>query len=145
MLLATGFLLTNCQKSETVDPFDIKLATSSTLGSYLTDKAGNTLYFFAQDANGLNNCTGGCATAWPIFTVASLTMDKLAPGLAFADFGTINVGTGNQVTYKGWPLYYYGPDADALGVFRGKNTGISVPKPNVWPVLLLDTPPAPKK
>jgi predicted lipoprotein with Yx(FWY)xxD motif len=280
LLIATGFLLTNCQKSETVDPFDIKLATSSSLGNYLTDKAGNTLYFFAQDANGLNNCTGGCATAWPIFTVASLTMDKLSPGLVFADFGTINVGTGNQVTYKGWPLYYYapggvrenpnltsgegvnkvwfvakpdysimlanaqligsdgknyvvsatntfiegvgktiyftdlvgrtlygfardsanvnkytkadlsnngvwpiyetdkvvvpsildktffssitifgkkqltykgwplyyyGPDADALGVFRGKNTGVSVPRPNVWPVLLLDTPPAPKK
>jgi predicted lipoprotein with Yx(FWY)xxD motif len=280
LLVASGLMLTNCQKSETVDPFDVKLANSSTLGSYLTDKAGNALYFFAQDANGLNNCIGGCTTAWPIFTVASLTMDKLAPGLEFADFGTINVGTGNQVTYKGWPLYYfapggvrespnltsgegvnkmwfvakpdysimlanaqlvgldgknyvvsatntfiegvgkttyftdlvgrtlygfakdsanlnkytkadlsnngvwpiyetnkvvvpsildktlfssltiygktqltykgwpmyyYGPDADVSGAFRGNNKGVSVPKPNVWPVLLLDTPAAPKK
>ena len=108
-LLVTGFSLSHCKKSETVDPFEIKLANSPTLGSYLTDKAGNTLYFFANDANGLNNCTGGCTTAWPIFTVAMLSVDKLAPGLAYADFGTINVGSGNQVTYKGWPLYYYAP------------------------------------
>jgi hypothetical protein len=57
----------------------------------------------------------------------------------------INVGSGNQVTYKGWPMYYYGPDADATGMFRGNNKGVSVPKPNVWPVFLMDFPSAPKK
>jgi len=42
-------------------------------------------------------------------------------------------------------MYYYGPDADAAGLFRGNNKGVSVPKPNVWPVFLQDLPSAPKK
>jgi len=109
LLGATGFLLTKCTKETTPDPYDIKIATSPTLGSYLTDKQGNALYFFAMDANGQNNCTGGCTTAWPIFTVTALTQDIVGLGLTFSDFGTVNVGTGNQVTYKGWPLYYYAP------------------------------------
>jgi predicted lipoprotein with Yx(FWY)xxD motif len=108
-LIALGFLMTNCTKSDTVDPYVVKLATSSTLGSYLTDKSGNTLYFFAQDANGLNNCTGGCTTAWPIFTEMTLTQDKLGDGLVATDFGSVSTPNGMQVTYKGWPLYYYAP------------------------------------
>ncbi len=110
LLIASGFVLTECQKSETIaDPVEIKLSTSSALGNYLTDKDGNALYFFSQDANGINNCTGGCTTAWPIFTVTALTLEKLGPGLVLTDFGSVTASTGTQVTYKGWPLYYYAP------------------------------------
>lgn len=109
LLVAFGFMVTQCTKSETVDPVEVKLSTSSALGSYLTDKSGNTLYFFALDANGLNNCTGGCTTAWPIFTAVTLTQEKLGNGLMLSDFGSVSTSTGNQVTYKGWPLYYYAP------------------------------------
>ena len=69
-LVASGIVLFQCKKSEEVvipDPYVIKLATSTTLGSYLTDAKGNTLYFFANDANGANNCPGSCTTAWPNF------------------------------------------------------------------------------
>lgn len=127
VLIAAGFLLTQCEKSDevTVDPVVIKLATSTTLGSYLTDKDGNTLYFFSNDANGANNCTGGCTTAWPNFNVTGLMQTQLGAGLDLADFSSISTPTGNQVTYKGWPLYYYAPAGvrEASGQTTGEGVG----------------------
>ena len=71
LLISTGFVFTRCEKlnekvvEQVVDPYLIKLANTTAFGDILTDKDGNTLYFFANDANGSNNCTGGCVTAWP--------------------------------------------------------------------------------
>jgi predicted lipoprotein with Yx(FWY)xxD motif len=111
LFISAGFGLTQCKKTEevVVDSSLVKLANSATLGSYLTDKDGNALYFFSNDANGENNCTGGCITAWPIFNIAGLTADQLGTGLDFGDFNAISTPNGNQLTYKGWPLYYYSP------------------------------------
>jgi len=100
----------SCDSNDAKPAEKIKLATSSTLGSYLTDSDGNTLYFFTHDAAGENTCTGGCATAWPIYNEENLTQDVLADGLSLADFETITTASGSkQTTYKGWPLYYYAP------------------------------------
>ncbi|WP_426484579.1 COG4315 family predicted lipoprotein [Flavobacterium sp. 2] len=89
---------------------EVNLATSTTLGSYLTDKNGRSLYFFATDANGQSSCTGGCEAFWPVFNVDNLTADKLGTGLTLADFASITTASGKkQLTYKGWPLYYYAP------------------------------------
>ena len=127
-LVASGIVLSQCKKSEEVvipDPYVIKLATSPTLGSYLTDKSGNTLYFFANDANGANNCTGGCTTAWPNFNATGLVASQLTAGLDLADFNTITTPTGSQTTYKGWPLYYYAPGGvrEKSGVTSGEGVG----------------------
>ena len=127
-LVASGILLFQCKKSEEVvipDPYVIKLATSPTLGSYLTDKNGNTLYFFANDANGANNCTGGCTTAWPNFNATGLVASQLTAGLDLADFNTITTPTGSQTTYKGWPLYYYAPGGvrEQAGKTSGEGVG----------------------
>jgi predicted lipoprotein with Yx(FWY)xxD motif len=37
---------------------DINLSTSNTLGWYLTDKQGQALYLFANEADGTNSCGG---------------------------------------------------------------------------------------
>ena len=37
------------------------------------------------------------------------------------------------MTYKGWPLYYYGTDS-----LRGNTLGVSVPGPGIWPVAVKD-------
>ncbi|SNR47878.1 hypothetical protein [Flavobacterium sp. ov086] len=103
---------------------EVNLSTSATLGTYLSDKSGRSLYVFATDANGQASCTGGCEALWPAFVVDNLTADKLGAGLTFSDFGTITTTSGKkQVTYKGWPLYYYAPvsGSDAYGN-GGKNT-----------------------
>ncbi|MEN2413320.1 COG4315 family predicted lipoprotein [Flavobacterium mesophilum] len=89
---------------------EINLSTSATLGSYLSDKSGRSLYFFATDANGQSSCTGGCEAFWPVFFVDNLTTEKLGAGLTLSDFATITTSSGKkQLTYKGWPLYYYAP------------------------------------
>jgi len=114
LLAVFGFSLTQCSKTTdpmpaVVDPVMVKLANSATLGSYLTDKDGNALYFFSNDADGNNNCTGACITAWPIFNITGLTAEQLGAGLTLGDFNAISTPNGNQLTYKGWPLYYYAP------------------------------------
>ncbi len=114
LLAVFGFSLTQCSKTTdpmpaVVDPVMVKLANSATLGSYLTDKDGNALYFFSNDADGNNNCTGACITAWPIFNITGLTAEQLGTGLTLGDFNAISTPNGNQLTYKGWPLYYYSP------------------------------------
>ncbi len=54
------------------------------------------------------------------------------------DFGKIDVYGRTQLTYKGWPLYYFGQDS-----VRGDNKGISFPAPGVWPIANENTPVAP--
>ncbi len=104
--------------------FDIS-QKSTMFGNVLTDQKGRTLYFFTKDANGTSTCTGGCLDAWPIFTVASPRLDT---GLVASDFASITRADGkSQVTFKGWPLYYFASDVVA-GDVKGENVN------NVWVV-----------
>lgn len=128
LLPLAGFILSQCKKTEDpvyVDPLAVKLATSATLGSYLTDKDGNALYYFSNDAAGANNCTGGCIANWPIFFASGLSQAKLGTGLLLDDFDSITSANGTQLTYKGWPLYYYAPGGirEAAGQTTGENVG----------------------
>ena len=89
--------------------YTVKLAYNEKVGLYLVDWKGRTLYFFAKDYNGSSACYGECANHWPIFYVENL---KPGPGLNPDDFGVITRKDGSkQITYKGWPLYYYAGDA----------------------------------
>ncbi|MBN8788837.1 MAG: hypothetical protein J0I84_17260 [Terrimonas sp.] len=88
----------------------ILLASTTDLGSYLTDTLGNTLYYFSNDYNGQNNCSGGCAALWPVYYAGDITQESLGEGLDIADFAEITTSSGGkQTTYKSWPLYYYAP------------------------------------
>ncbi len=127
LLIAGGFIVTSCTTSNSPsnNTILIKLTSSATFGNYLTDKAGHTLYFFANDANGANNCTDGCTANWVNFNVDSLTQAKLANGLVLSDFKTITATAGPQLTYKGWPLYMYAPAGvqEAAGQTNGNGIG----------------------
>lgn len=135
-LFSSGILFTQCTKDNgpATNSYLIKLANSATLGSYLTDKNGNALYFFSNDVGGANNCTGGCITNWPIFNVDGLTQDQLGSGLLLTDFKSITSANGTQLTYKGWPLYTYAPGGvlEASGQTSGEGVGgvWFVAKPN---------------
>lgn len=88
--------------------YDVQLAYSEEYGLYLVDSEGRTLYFFAKDYNGSSSCYGTCAEHWPIFYVEN---PKIAPGLSPDDFGVVVRKDGSkQLTYKGWPLYYFAGD-----------------------------------
>lgn len=88
---------------------------------YLTDGAGMSLYLFTKDMADLNSCTGDCLKAWPVFSADRLL---LADGVDGKDFGVFTRTDGTkQVTYKGWPLYYFVKDAkpgDVTGEGVGK-------------------------
>jgi predicted lipoprotein with Yx(FWY)xxD motif len=107
---------------------------------YFSDPHGVTLYAFAPDKFNVNTYTkpdfSNNAT-WPVYetnkAVAPSIIDKTL-------FGSTNVFGKTQLTYKGWPLYHFGPD----GLKRGFNKGVSVPTPGVWPVVVKDIPTASK-
>ncbi|OXB20740.1 hypothetical protein B0A80_18080 [Flavobacterium tructae] len=133
-LVAILFLAgcSNDKDNTTVTPEakkEIALSTSTTLGSYLSDKDGKSLYFFATDAKGQASCTGGCEAVWPPFYVDNLTAEKLSSGLTLTDFTTITTISGKkQLTYKGWPLYYYAPSINGTNTpeTAGQTTGDGV-------------------
>ena len=105
---------------------------------YIVDAYGKTLYTFSNDTNNANHFTAadlGNNAVWP---VAELAVGKVPSILDESDFGTINVYGKTQLTYKGWPLYYFGQDS-----VRGDNKGVSFPNPGVWPVANTDTTVAP--
>ncbi len=97
---------------------------------YITDAEGNTLYGFVNDRNGVNNFTAADFSnngVWPIFEA---TLENVPSILNRNDFSTIDVFGRQQLTYKGWPLYYFGQDAQ-----RGDNYGVGFPAAGVWPIL----------
>jgi predicted lipoprotein with Yx(FWY)xxD motif len=114
LLCLLSLLVISCKKDSTTTPDDpdavanVKVATSATLGNYLTDANGNTLYFFARDIDGANTCTSAtCNPMWPVYYEANVKVPK---ALNAADFATKTTTDGRpQTTYKGWPIYYYAP------------------------------------
>lgn len=105
---------------------------------YFVDAEGRTLYAFTNDGNNNNNFTNEDLSnnaAWPIFYVDIASLPSTVDP---ADFEVIDVFGSQQLTYKGWPLYYFGQDAE-----RGENKGVSVPSPGVWPIVNTSTTVAP--
>ncbi len=119
--------------------FDTKEGTGNSL--FLVDSLGRTLYSFANDKNNRNNYTRADLsnnTTWSIFETSAMIGD-IPSSLAKSDFTTITSVGKTQLTYKGWPLYYFGADAG----IRGNTKGVSFPRPGVWPVVNSTTPVAP--
>ncbi|MCC6286655.1 MAG: hypothetical protein IT249_02110 [Chitinophagaceae bacterium] len=137
ILLLSALFIASCSKdSEPKTPEKkptILLASTTALGSYLTDTLGNTLYYFSNDYNGQNNCSGGCAAVWPLYYAGDITQESLGEGLDIADFATVTTSSGTkQTTYKSWPLYYYAPTVSGANVREspGETKGEGVG--NVW-------------
>jgi predicted lipoprotein with Yx(FWY)xxD motif len=82
---------------------------SSRYGKILFDRAGRVLYLFASDRTKSSTCYGGCAAAWPPYTVNRTP--RAGAGVASRLLGTTRRRDGRlQVTYAGHPLYYFTGD-----------------------------------
>ncbi len=95
---------------------------------FITDAYGRTLYAFAPDKNMKNTFTKSDLSnnaTWPVFEVA--TVQKAPSVLDVTAFMAMTVFGKTQLTYKGWPMYYFGADAQT----RGNTKGISA----YWPLL----------
>ena len=106
---------------------------------YLTDIEGRTLYIFINDTKDTNSFTNPDFSNDAVWPVAEISMENVPSILEKTDFGSIDVYGKTQITYKGWPLYYFGQDTE-----RGDNKGISFPAPGIWPIANTDTPLAPE-
>jgi len=108
--------------------------------TYFTDAEGRTIYSFSLDAANTNNFTQEDFSnngVWPIFHT---DIESLPSGMEKDKFGAITVhGEEQQLTYKGWPLYYFGQDTD-----RGDTKGVSFPNPGIWPIVNTDVQEAPE-
>ncbi len=93
-------------------------SSNKTLGTYLVNETGFTLYYFMNDApgNGTSTCYNACASLWPPFYAENITVPE---GLNMTDFKDATREDGKkQTAYKGWPLYFYSKDmkkGDVLG------------------------------
>jgi predicted lipoprotein with Yx(FWY)xxD motif len=89
--------------NETLD-----VSSKASVGQFLTDAQGMTLYTFKNDKPGVSNCTGACAGIWPPFVVTG--MPSAGSGVT-GQIGLITRADGSQqVTYNGMPLYFYQGD-----------------------------------
>lgn len=105
-------------------PATVNLGKSTTLGAYLTDEKGMALYLYTKDTPGTSVCTDKCAVAWPPLMTAGSA--KAGDGVDASKLGTTTRADGSsQVTYNGWPLYYFDKDKQP-----GETTGQGVGK--VW-------------
>ena len=111
-------------------PAAVMVGQNSTLGSFLVDSQGMTLYLYTNDAPNTSNCYGGCATSWPpLLTNGAPTAGM---GVTASMLGTTTRTDGTtQVTYNGWPLYYFAGDS-AAGDTAGEGKG------SVWYVITPD-------
>ena len=99
----------------------INLGQNDTLDSFLVDGKGMTLYLFTKDTPNTTVCYDKCATAWPpLLTTGSPVAGE---GVDASLLGTTDRTDGTvQVTYNGWPLYYYEKDK-AAGDVVGQDVG----------------------
>jgi predicted lipoprotein with Yx(FWY)xxD motif len=106
----------------------VDVGQNASLGSFLVDSKGMTLYLYTKDSPNTSNCYDTCATAWPpLLTSGAPTAGT---GVTASMLGITQRTDGTtQVTYNGWPLYYWVNDKVA-----GDTTGENVQ--NVWFVVI---------
>lgn len=121
MAMAVGSLLlfsaAATAQSETQDA-RLEVREQEPYGRYITDREGHSLYMYEQDAQGEpSTCIDACANAWPPYV--SNREVEAGEGVDEGKLGTSEREDGTpQVTYGGWPLYYFNGDkqpGDALG------------------------------
>jgi predicted lipoprotein with Yx(FWY)xxD motif len=117
---------------------DYTIGTGQT--TYFTDSAGRTLYTFIVDSFNINKFTKPDLSNNNVFPVYEQEKIVVPSILDKTLFGSITVAGKEQMTYKGWPLYYFSQD-----LVRGSNKAVSVPVPGKWPVAVKNVAEAPKK
>ncbi|MBI4733077.1 MAG: hypothetical protein HY781_13310 [Chloroflexi bacterium] len=99
----------------------VQVGQNDALGSFLVDDKGMTLYLFTNDSPNTTTCYDQCATNWP--PLLTTGAPAAGEGVDASKLGTLTRTDGAiQVTYNGWPLYYYAYDASP-GDVVGQDVG----------------------
>ena len=94
----------------------VKTTKSKSFGMILVSSTGRTLYRYTIDGRGVNRCTSNatCAKYWPALLIKAGANPTVGSGAAAALLGTIKAAHGMlQVTYAGFPLYFFAGDRAA--------------------------------
>ena len=119
---------TTTEDATTSEAGPVSTASNTTLGQILVDDKGLTLYVFDSDKDGTIACGADCAGAWPPLVLESgASLPTTGPLSADLTSVTRPEG-GQQVAYKGRPLYRFASDTQP-GDAKGDNLG------NVWHVV----------
>lgn len=93
----------------------VTVGQSDTFEAYLTDADGRALYLFTadqqgtEDAKATSKCYDACAAAWPPLVTDG--EPQAGEQVQASLLGTLQRQDGaQQVTYNGWPLYYFARD-----------------------------------
>ena len=90
---------------------------TSSLGTFLVDGQGRTLYLWDADHGPKSTCSAACAQAWPPLTTTGTP--KASGAVKSSLLGTATRADGSrEVTYAGHPLYTYAGDTQP-----GQTTG----------------------
>jgi predicted lipoprotein with Yx(FWY)xxD motif len=99
----------------------IDVASDPTLGKFLVDSKGMTLYVFTKDGPDQSNCDAKCMANWPPLVTSGTA--KVGPGVDASLIGTAALADGSKiVTYDHMPLYYFIKDTQP-GQISGENVG----------------------
>jgi len=104
--------------------------TTGTLGTFLVDGKGMTLYMYLSDTAGESTCYDACAVAWPpLLTNGAPTASGSAAKSQLST--TARTDGATMVKYGAQPLYHFAQDAKS-----GDTTGQGIQ--NVWYVVGVD-------
>ena len=104
--------------------------TTGTLGTFLVDGKGMTLYMHLSDTAGESTCYDACAVAWPpLLTNGAPTASGSAAQSQLST--TARTDGATMVKYGAQPLYHFGQDTKP-----GDTTGQGIQ--NVWYVVGVD-------
>lgn len=99
----------------------VKVEKSGKFGTILIGASGRTLYRYTLDRKRVNRCSSNatCNKYWPALLVKPAVKPTVASGANAGLVGTIKATHGmRQVTYAGFPLYFFAGDKKA-----GQTTG----------------------
>jgi predicted lipoprotein with Yx(FWY)xxD motif len=100
----------------------VRAFKSSSFGMVLAASNGHTVYRYTVDSKGVNRCSSNatCNKFWPALLVKAGVKPTGGSGASASLVGTIKAAHGMaQVTYAGFPLYYFAGDK-AAGQTKGQ-------------------------
>jgi predicted lipoprotein with Yx(FWY)xxD motif len=102
-------------------PVTLQVVQNDKLGKFIADGDGRSLYLFTKDSPNTSNCYDKCEQSWP--PLVSEGQPTLRDGISTALISTtVRKNGAVQLTYNGWPLYYFAAD-QAAGDANGQAVG----------------------
>ena len=127
------------QSNTTTKKYNVMVGSSPTIGNYLENSEGYTLYLLNSDTPyRTSTCTGTCASLWPPYNFSGNFSSISTPnGINVSAFGILTRPNGSrQLTYDGWPLYLFYKDTapgqvngNGVKAFGGTWYAVTVPTP----------------